>query len=309
MQFYVEQHLRTHRRTANDAEGRIRALVLPQLGSTRLDDLTLEQLERWRDMLVKRRPMTGSKHQNQTTEEAKRARRATVNRMINTLKASLNFAFKRGLVHSDRAWRLLARLPDANARRPGYLAVAEVTRLINAADEATGFRDLVLAGLHTGCRYGELTALRVRDFDAERGKLEIHRSKSGRSRVVVLSDEGVALFRRLAAGRAREDYLLRRWDGQPWARSNQGPLMRAACQRAKIDPPVGFHQLRHTWASHAVMNGMPLIVVARNLGHRDTKMVEHFYGHLSEDYVDQAVKAAAPRFGGVRPGKVRALRG
>ena len=117
-----------------------------------------------------------------------------------------------------------------------------------------------------------------------------------------------ALFKRLAAGRAREEYLLRRGDGQPWARSNQGPPMREACRRAKINPPVGFHQLRHTWASHAVMNGMPLMVVARNLGHRDTKMVEAFYGHLSEDYIDQAIKAGAPRFGGVRPGKVRALR-
>jgi integrase len=307
MQQYSE-YLRTHRRTAKDAEGRINALVLPQLGNIRLDDVTLEQLERWRDMLVKRKPMTGSKHRDPTTEEAKRARRATTNRMINTLKAGLNFAFKRGMVNSDRAWRLLARLPDANAQRPGFLTTEEVRRLINAADEASGFRDLVLAGLVTGCRYGELIALRVRDFDAQRGKLEIHRSKSGNSRVVVLSDEGVALFKRLAAGRAREEYLLRREDGQLWARSNQGPPMREACQRANIDPSVGFHQLRHTWASHAVMNGTPLMVVARNLGHRDTKMVEHFYGHLTEDYIDQAIRAGAPRFGLVRKGNVRTLR-
>jgi integrase len=91
------------------------------------------------------------------------------------------------------------------------------------------------------CAARELAALRVRDFDAERGKLEIRRSKSGRSRVVVVSNEGAALFRRLAAGRAREEYLLRRGDGQPWARSNQGPPMREACRRAKIYPPIGFH--------------------------------------------------------------------
>ena len=35
-------------------------------------------------------------------------------------------------------------------------------------------------------------------------------------------------------------------------------------------PPINFHGLRHTWASHAVMNGMPLIVVAKNLGHSTT---------------------------------------
>jgi hypothetical protein len=43
--------------------------------------------------------------------------------------------------------------------------------------------------------------------------------------------------------------------------------MRAACERAKIDPPADFHCLRHTWASHAAMNGIPLMVVAKNLGH------------------------------------------
>ena len=40
-------------------------------------------------------------------------------------------------------------------------------------------------------------------------------------------------------------------------------------------------QLSGIWASHAVMNGVPLIVVAKNLGHSDTRMVERHYGHLA----------------------------
>jgi integrase len=50
--------------------------------------------------------------------------------------------------------------------------------------------------------------------------------------------------------------------------------MRAACARAKLKPAVSFHILRHTWASLAVMNDTPLMVVAKNLGHVDTRMVE-----------------------------------
>ena len=68
-------------------------------------------------------------------------------------------------------------------------------------------------------------------------------------------------------------------------------------ERAKIDPPINFHGLRHTWASHAVMNGVPLIVVAKNLGHSDTRMVEKHYGHLAPSYVADAIRAGAPRFG------------
>jgi integrase len=73
--------------------------------------------------------------------------------------------------------------------------------------------------------------------------------------------------------------------------------MRLACEHARIDPPTGFHTLRHTWASLSVMSGMPLLVVARNLGHVDTKMVEKHYGHLSPSYVADTVRKHAPVFG------------
>jgi integrase len=84
--------------------------------------------------------------------------------------------------------------------------------------------------------------------------------------------------------------------------------MRDACAGAGISPPIGCHQLRHTWASLAVMAGMPLMVVARNLGHASTVMVEKHYGHLSASYIDDAIRAAAPRFGVVADSNVRPLR-
>jgi hypothetical protein len=45
------------------------------------------------------------------------------------------------------------------------------------------------------------------------------------------------------------------------------------------------------------MNGAPLMVIARNLGHTDTRMVEKHYGHLALSYVAEQIRAAAPRFG------------
>jgi integrase len=73
--------------------------------------------------------------------------------------------------------------------------------------------------------------------------------------------------------------------------------MQEACQRAHITPPIGFHGLRHTWASLAVMNGVPLLVVAKNLGHRDTRMVEHHYGHMAPSFIVDAIHAGAPVYG------------
>ena len=83
--------------------------------------------------------------------------------------------------------------------------------------------------------------------------------------------------------------------------------MKAACRAARIEPEANFHCLRHTYASHAIMNGAPLLVVAKNLGHSDTRMVEKHYGHLAPSYIADAIRAAAPRFG-VEPSNVTALR-
>jgi DNA-binding transcriptional regulator YhcF (GntR family) len=49
--------------------------------------------------------------------------------------------------------------------------------------------------------------------------------------------------------------------------------------------------------SLSIMAGMPLMVVARNLGHHDTRMVEKHYGHLTDSFVNEAIRANAPRFG------------
>ena len=75
-----------------------------------------------------------------------------------------------------------------------------------------------------------------------------------------------------------------------------------AVRGATINPPVSFHALRHTWASLAAMNGTPLFVVAKNLGHADARMVERHYGHLAPSYIADAIRAGAPKFG-FKPGK------
>jgi integrase len=175
------------------------------------------------------------------------------------------------------------------------LEVAECKRLINScADD--DFRRLVQAALATGCRYGELCRLTVADFNADGGTIAIRQSKTGKARYVVLNDESIALFREWCAGRAGGALLLTHDDGQPWAKSHQDLRMRAATTRAGIEP-ISFHGLRHTWASLAVMAGMPLMVVAKNLGHTSTRMVEQHYGHLAPSYVADEIRRSAPKFG------------
>jgi hypothetical protein len=55
--------------------------------------------------------------------------------------------------------------------------------------------------------------------------------------------------------------------------------------------------LRHTWASHAVMNGVPPLVVAKNLSRADTRLVELHYERLTLSYIADAIRAGVLRFG------------
>jgi integrase len=125
---------------------------------------------------------------------------------------------------------------------------------------------------------------------------------------VHLTDEALAFFRAACAGRRGNDLIFTRTDGRPWGPSQQQALMQKTSQRARISPAVNFHVTRHTFASHAVMNGAPLLVVAQALGHTDTRMVEKHYGHLAPSFAAAVIRKAAPRYG-IRPGNVRPLHG
>ena len=113
----------------------------------------------------------------------------------------------------------------------------------------------------------------------------------------MLTDEGRAFFAELAAGRSGDAVMLRKADGAAWQKSHQFRPMNDAVARAKIKPEINFHGLRHTWASLATMNGVPLMIVAKNLGHSDTRMVERHYGHLAPSFIADAIRAGAPKFG------------
>jgi integrase len=148
---------------------------------------------------------------------------------------------------------------------------------------------------------------KIADFDVKAGTVSVDDSKGGRPRHIILTDEGAAFFRSICVGRASDEPIFKRADGTAWIRSAQQIPIKEASRRAKISPPINFHGLRHTWASNAVMGGVPLMVVAKNLGHADTKMVEAHYGHLSPSYVADAIRAGAPRFGSKTDEKLLSL--
>lgn len=303
----VEDYARwaaAHRKSAHHVAIYARAFINPRLGHIDTAELTSQLIADWHMALAAEPPRIRSKREqaarhrapDEDPTEAKRKAQLRANNYLAILRAALNHAWRAGLIQHNRdAWMRVAKFRGVDRPRSNYLTEDQALLLANAC--GPGLRQLVQLALLTGARYSELCALDCRDFDARNGILMVRMSKNGRPRHIVLSDEGVELCRSLTAGRPLNQPLLRREDGNRWARDLHRRPFKEAAARVGLDPCFTFHELRHTWASLAVMNGAELIVVATNLGHRDTRMVERVYGHLTNSYVSRRVRETAPRYG------------
>jgi integrase len=299
-----------------DSRYRSEAFILPKLGTIKVVDLTADTIRKWHFDLAKQPPRLRTKKGQEQKyrkvgrdDETKRRRRASANRTLTILKAALNRSWREysKAIPSNGEWQRVEPFENVDAARVRYLTVAEAKRLVNACDRQ--FRPIVEAGLQTGARYGQIAKLTVQDFNPDAGTLQLRTRKGDGTEKVyhcVLTEEGAQFFKRACVGRTGGDLIFTRGDGSAWNKSDQARPMVEACKRAKITPPIGVHAFRHTWASHAVMNGVPLLVVAKNLGHSDTRMVEKHYGHLAPSFVADAIRAGAPRFG-LKPGNVRPM--
>jgi integrase len=304
---YVTEYKRRGGKALSRVEGSISAFIRPRLGKYEVDALTATMIRQWLAELATAPPRLRTRNGQQQKvraispddPDAVRRRRASTNRILNILKAALNLAYREGQAKADDAWRRVQPFREADAPKIRYLSHDEAQRLVNAS--APGFRSLIQCALLTGCRYGEIVAFRVSDFDRGAGTVSVRSSKAGGTRHVVLTEDGVTLFERYTAGKPGGALVFTRPDGARWGPTHQHRRLREACANAAIDPPASFHVLRHTYATHLLQAGAPLPVIAANLGHADTRMTERHYAHLVPSHVAHVIRATMPKLGLVEP--------
>jgi integrase len=197
------------------------------------------------------------------------------------------------------------KLPKRPPRRNVYLTTAQLDLL---AVESGHYRSLVLLLGVGGLRWGEAAALRVRDMDYLRRRVELHRNavmvnstvivgtlKSNRNRSVALPAFVIAALAETANGKGRDDLL---WSTH--AGGYLGPpsttvawLSGAVARCQKADPTfprVTAHALRHTAASLAISAGANPKVVQRMLGHASAAMTLDVYADLFESDLDSVAE-------------------
>jgi site-specific recombinase XerD len=183
-----------------------------------------------------------------------------------------------------REWRLVTRRQRPPQRLPVTLSTEEVRRLLDAATTLRE-RAIMEIAYSSGLRLGEVLRLKLTDIDSDRMVIRVERGKGEKDRSVMLA---ASLLETLRAYWKRDKP--RRWlfPGQGGERPlNPTVVQRAfavAKAKARIDKPVSFHSLRHSFATHLLESGVNVRTIQALLGHRSLGTTER-YTHVAGAYL------------------------
>ena len=307
--YWYENHSKPKIRptTQETYESRIRLHIIPEIGSIPLNKLTQNDLQQFYGRLKK----SGRKRYTDKYGEGLSDRMV---RMCHaTCRSALEKAVQDGLIRVNPA--IGCKLPPKKAREMQVLTREELQRfLIQAKFE--GYYEVFLLDLATGLRRGELMALQWDDLNFKtgvlnvnkqvydvRGQLQLSTPKTKNSvRKIVLPPAVVAVLREykktvdsrwMFPSPVKEDCPI-----TPGVvrRRLQLILEHAGCKH------VRFHDLRHTFATLALENGMDVKTLSAMLGHVSAGTTLDIYTHITGDMqraaaasIDRSIGKAALR--------------
>ena len=246
--------------------------LLPAFGSRRLDRITRAMALRW-------------------FEDYSRTAPGNANKALGLLRQILNHAVACGHIGANPV-RGIRRNPGRKMTR--FLSREEIARLHRVLDRyAEGSAseaqqvDIIRLLLLTGCRKSEIVYLRREEVREDR--LELADAKTGPRTVLLNAAASEIVARRMRQGNGPWLFPSLR---DPFRPRSREPRLWCRVRRDAGIEDVRLHDLRHTVASQAAMNGVPLPVVARLLGHSDVRMTMR-YAHVG----DREIEAAAERVG------------
>lgn len=207
---------------------------------------------------------------------------ATVNRLLQKLRAVLNKAKKEWEVKCDPPFIKLLKEPKKRVR---WLTQAEANRLMLALPPHLA--DMMAFSLETGLRESNVTLLRWDQVNLSQRVIYIEGSdilKTEKAFAVPLSDRAVEIIIKCGGNNPTRVFT---YKGEPVRRAN-GKAFRNACKKVGIED-FRWHDLRHTWATWHVQRGTPLEVLQELGGWSDFKMVKR-YAHFSHDHLRKYVE-------------------
>ena len=277
--------------------------VYPYIGAIKLGELRPMALE---NLLIELRKRT---HQGKPIQEA------TVQKYLTVVSAVLSDA-KRNEIISKNPARMID-LPDTEHRQQFIPTDEQAQYFLNAlSEEHILYHAFYVLAIYTGCRRGELCALRWSDFsfvDHYTWNLVVSRSRSvapgkgvvegpttnGRSRSIALSEDITSLVqgfcycqREIAEQHGRElnPYLFVNEKGNPIHPDTFTKHLRQIFEENDFPDTFHLHTLRHYFVSTMLHEGVDKQTVAELAGHGDTSFLERTYCHPQMALKEQAAE-------------------
>ncbi len=238
---------------------------------------------------------------------AKRVTANTVNVTLKILRSAFNQAYRDGLVEHNEAARVsLLKRTDKFERRP--FTLEEIKRILEVADDE--WRGLVLFGLYSGQRLGDLATLTWQNIDLARQEMRLTTEKTGRRQIIPLAKPVIRYLEGAPAGDNPAQPLFPRayeaaTDGTTSGRNSKqfhSLLVQAGLLKPRTHKSTGkgrsarreqneisFHALRHTSTSWLKSVGVSDALAMDLIGH-DSSIVSANYTHLSEDVKRAAIE-------------------
>ena len=283
------------------------AYLHPDLLNMSISEITPMHLGREWNRLLK----SGGRHRGT------KAPRPLSAKTVNNIAGVVSSAFARAI-----RWGLLSSNPVTNSEPPRVkkhlsiaLTPAQQDMVLAAASGPWCMRAYLVVDAATGCRRGELLALRwsdichgcaiiARSLTQTRTGLEFKGTKTEKPRSVVLPASAIAA---LAAHRQQQDKFRRQFgpdyradldlvfantDGTPLKPDSISATVSALFKRLKIPKPKGaaLHLLRHTHTSVLLAAGVPLPAVSARLGHSSIRTTQEIYSHMITGQDEEAAR-------------------
>ena len=281
-------------------KGYIENHIKPNIGKIPIEKLTSLELQKfYRKLLTE-----GRVDRIEAENQPKGLSAKTVRNIHQVLSSALDLAVEQKLILMNPA--LKCALPKVEHREMQTLPAEQLAAFLQEAKNS-GVYELYYLDLATGLRRGELLGLKWEDIDLDQGVIRVRRQvaringkvqemplKTKNSyRSIAISQEAVQMLREMK-DKGLGEYVFPSPTGGPISPDSVLNMLHRVLERAGL-PPLRFHDLRHTFATLALQNGVDIKTVSGMLGHFSAGFTLDTYAHVTT----AAQKEAANTMGNI----------
>ncbi len=269
-------------------QGYIKNHIKPHIGNIPLTKLTTLDLQvMYQELLTKGRvDRIESKHQ------PKGLSAKTVRNLNQIISSAMKLAIQQKLISSNPADG--CALPRIEHKEMKTLPADHLAAFLNEA-KRTGTFELYYIDLATGLRRGELLGLKWQDIDLDSGVIHVRRqvgridgkvqeaplkTKNAYRNISIGADAVSILREKKKQDGGRSEYVFPSPTGGPMSPDSVLKMLHRVLERAGL-PELRFHDLRHTFATLALQNGVDIKTVSGMLGHFSAGFTLDTYAHVT----------------------------